>query len=301
MAGAASSVSRRARASACSGPQAEDVGKWVVDDQGVGSCIKASVNLERTIPGYKASPERTKSFRLAIRAYTKNEINTWLYRSFSLATVHEPLPLPRDLLANLEDYRGALNLMSAGQIHYTIQAQWELGNSTAGQVMCRQTQLDKALHGYTRKALIKAGATASSVDARINALNALYNAYCEPGGSAAQTAMRSYLRETNDVFTEISATLSPLLGGALDRDMLAANVMAQVMLQGLGTIAANCGFESRTLLAFLESGALPPGKDATNVLFGTCSGSATQVADGRGFGGDFAGETRSRSAARCSA
>lgn len=258
-------------------------GRWVSGPNGVMRCLPPIVNLERDTG---IVPNGTRDYRVAMTARTAD--NTTVPVAF--ATLDNFAIPPLEQFARVHRYKAALDAVAPGATDSVIQLMWDGRNAYAGQVLCRFTQLDRSLGSFTKPALVKAGANATSVDALNNTLTSIHTALCTAGGTLAnfQSGMRTYLTRLEEIRSQLDADLlaqAPLSDGAT-RQGITANTVGQLNFQAFGQLVSKCGLEPTAVINYVASGTLPVGiTDPLRLLLAGCSNqNASQVATTLGFG-----------------
>jgi hypothetical protein len=275
-------------------------GSWVVDSQDVGHCILPSLKLEKVIPNFKANGSR--DFRIGMRAELRSaDDTTYTRKEIAFATVElknvTPAEEQRVVVAGLGSGLGAT---PPGQVYPALQTIWNKKNTYTGGVLCRSTQLEHTLAIFNKRSLVKAGASAFTVDSRANALRDMVTAYCTPDGTALalQSALLSYLGSTFTANGQIREKLFPQAPDSDEAWTEVSNLMGALFYTDLGTLVERCNLESTPVTTFLTSGVLPRGVTADRLLLGSCGDlQAATVATNLGVGANFRGQTASSSRA----
>jgi len=258
-------------------------GKWIIGDDGVGRCRPPTIDIERDIG---ITPNGTNDYRIAMTARMAD--NTLVPVMF--ATVEDHYVSPIDEIKKFKSYSATLAQYSGTNLEPGELAFWTYRNTVAGQAVCRRLDVDRGLHAFTRAAFIKAGATAVTVDTRISALNNIRAALCTSSGTAANlhSAISSYVTQTIAIRDQIENQLLTLMPAiyTVTRQSLAANTMAQINVQAVGSLVSKCDLDATPLNRYLSHGILPAGvTDSTRVVLGACSGqSPALAASSIGFG-----------------
>ncbi|MGC4086638.1 MAG: hypothetical protein QM756_01840 [Polyangiaceae bacterium] len=270
-------------------------GSWIVGRDNVGRCLPPVINLEKDIG---IVPNGSRDYRVAITARTGADVTVPVV--FSTAEKH--VMTPADQLSRAQSLSTSLAPRSGSNPDPLLQSLWNIRSTPIAQSYCRTMDFDRGLFAFTRAALIKAGATAATVDARNTELANLRTALCTSGGTLANlhTAVKNYLTNTLSIRTQIRNQLSSLMPGreASTLDMLTANMMTQVMKQGIGALVSKCDLDADPMIRFMTYGQLPAGvTDPTRVVLGSCSNQTpAQAAAGIGFGTTPAGSPNAVSA-----
>ena len=271
-------------------------GRWTTDIRGTSRCETPAMVLEDVIPGYQANG--TRDYRIATRAELNDPaVAGNVRKELAFATVRSLPPTSMDGLGMVGELRSELINTPAGSISTHVQAMWSRKGGYNVAVECRSTLLEKTLLTFGKGSLIKAGGPTATVNARIQSLTDMYNAICTPGGTvtAFQTALRAYLDSYISLWDALRVLYTPLLPPGTVPDGFITDLLARLRNEDLGLLVSRCNVAPETVLNYVYDGTIPPGTDASRLLLGSCSTSAsqdaTQVAGALGVGAAIGGRT----------
>ncbi len=248
--------------------------------------------LEDVIPNYKANG--TRDYRIATRAELNDPaVAGNVRKELAFATVRG-LPMTTiDGLAAIAELRSELINTPAGSIATRVQEVWNRKTGYNVAVECRSTQLEKTLLTFGKGSLIKAGGPTATVNARIQAVNNMYNAICATGGTvtAFQTALRAYVDSYVSLWDSLRVLYTPMLPPGTVVDGFITDLLGRLRKEDLGLLVARCNIAPATVLNYVHDGMVPAGVDPARLLLGSCSGDATQVAGTLGVGAAIGGRT----------
>lgn len=260
-------------------------GAWVTNRSGAQFCEVPWVHVERSIPGFKADGG---DYRLGMRAQDLDGAGNMRRRRIFFETVKK-----RDMVAERAALRQEIANAAAGTVISKIRNAWATRSTGAHQIQCRNLQLVRSMHEFSKASFVKAGAAGATIDAARSAIDAMYGALCAAGGTEAQLQRmtKQFLDSSEQMLTEIANAISPAIAGGTPPRQVAIAVISEIIRLDIGRLIANCSLNPGPVTAFLLDGTLPSGTQADRLLMGTCSGSPTQVAVSLGVGGPIATST----------